>query len=597
MFRCMSLIRKSAPVLIFLAAFALYLTTLAPGMLRGDSGEFQWAMASLNVAHATGYPFFTLIGYFWQLVPLTPNVAWQLNLLAPLFAAMAVATLFVFIRSVTRSTAAALIGALFFALAPVMWFNASILEVYPLHAFLLALTFYLLWRWSRAPEQNARAQNALLYFAFFVLGLAFAHHRLIMLALPAIAYFLLATDHRFLLNFRRMLFCALLVLPGLLLYVYVPLRLLPSGFSFDYAFTDIILGREYAGSLLQHINPLPVLVEIPLRNFQAGLVLALVGVITLFRRAPHLNIALLLVYLVDVAFALVYSVPDVEVFLTSSFVVTAIWIGAGAAFLIEWLATRVGVKNARLIQIPLTVLFIILPLIGLIHFPEIQTAVANEAAPEPRARAIAISPLIPIGSLLEIDWETATALRFLQATEHLRPDLEARLIGLDKRDEYWLSLANVDAGRPVFTEKGVTWTRAPAGYSSQTISNDLAQITYTAPDMTRAQGVVSDKIELVGYRSTRDALTLYWRVKQPLQKDFATYIHYLDADGNKLAQDDRAACCQAVYSYRTSDWEAGRIYADVFKPLPPNTDSLLIGMYEDAGGDINQYGDEITLKP
>lgn len=559
-------------------------------MLRGDSGEFQWAMASLNVAHATGYPFYTLLGYLWHLVPLSHNVAWQLNLLAALFGALAAATLFVLIRSVTKRTDAALLGALFFALAPVIWFNASILEVYTLHALLLALLLYLLWRWSLQP-----AASAPLYAAFFVFGVALAHHRLIVLAVPAMLYFLLATERRFFFNLRRLLICALLVLPGLLLYVYVPLRLIPEGFTPEFAFYDIILGREYAGSLLREINLFPVLVQIPWNNFSFGLVLALLGAFTLFARARHLNIALWLVYLVDVVFALVYSVPDVEVFMTSAFVVIAVWIGAGSAFLLDWLGAHVKPNLARPVQIAAALIIAVLALLGLLRYPTIQTAVAAEAAPEARARAIAQSADVPTGAWLELDWETATALRFLQATENLRPDLQARLIEMAHRDEYWRTLDYVTAGRPVLVEQGVPWQRAPAGFSATPRANALAQIEYSAPAFQRVGAAVSDRVTLAGYRSTPDGLVLYWRVRAPLGKDLATYVHYLDAAGSKIGQDDRAACCEAVYGYRTSEWEAGKLYADHFKPAPPGTASFEVGMYENVNGEIEDYGETITL--
>ena len=560
-------------------------------MLRGDSGEFQWAMASLNVAHATGYPLFTLLGYGWQLVPLSNNIAWQLNLLAPFFGALAVATLFVFIRSITTRNDAALSGALFFALAPVMWFNASILEVYALHAFLLTLILYLLWRWSRDAKHHAP-----LYLAFFVLGLALAHHRLIVLALPAIFIWILLTDYKFFFNIPRLLLCVLLLVPGIALYAYVPLRLLPEGFSLDFAIYDIILGREYATSLLREINPLPVLVEIPVKNFHVGLVLALVGAVALFRRARNLNIALWLIYIVDVLFALIYSVPDIEVFLTSSFVVTAIWIGAGAAFILEWIGARVGITHARRAQLPFALAMILIPLLGVVHYGEIQTAVAAEAAPEARARAIAAMNL-PQGALLELDWETATALRFLQTTEKLRPDLDARLIAMNQREEFWRALYNANAGRAVLVERGIVWTRAPAGFVAVPRENDLAQIFRAPLEMKRVRAAVSEAIELLGYHSTSDAFIVYWRVNKPLNKDVATFVHYLDANGEKIAQDDRAACCQAVYGYRTSEWEAGQIYADVFKPADANAKSFLVGMYENVQGDIEPYGETITIAP
>jgi Protein O-mannosyl-transferase TMEM260-like len=594
----LKVIARLAPVVVFLATFAFYIPTLAPGMLRGDSGEFQWAMASLNVAHATGYPLFTLLGYAWQLIPFSNNVSWQLNLLAPFFAALAVATIFVLIRAITTRNDAALVGALFFALASVVWFNSSILEVYSLHAFLLALFLYLMYRWSQNPQQSAP-----LYLAFLVLGLALAHHRLIILTAPAILYFLLATDRRFFFKLPRLLICALLLVPGLALYAYVPLRLLPAGFSSDYAFYDIILGREYATSLLREFNPLPVLVQIPFQNFQIGLVIALLGAVTLFGRGAdgsvvhrHFDFVLLLVYVTDVAFALVYSVPDVQVFLTSSFVVTAIWIGAGAAFILDWIAKRAGAPYARRAQLPFAIVLILIPLFGLVHYPEIRTLVAAEAAPEERARAIAAEPL-PQGTLLELDWETATALRFLQTTEKLRTDLDARLIGMDHRDEFWHALYNVQAGRAVWMEKGVNWSRAPAGFVTQAGENDLAQIVRVPVEMKRVKMPVNDRVDLLGYESTPDAFIVYWRVNKALDKDVATYVHYLGANGDKIEQDDRAACCEAVYGYRTSEWEAGQIYADVFKPAPQNSVSFLVGMYENVNGDIEPYGDEITLKP
>ncbi len=582
--------RGLVPPAIFLATFALYISTLAPGMLRGDSGEFQWAMASLSVAHATGYPLFTLVGYGWHLLPVDANVAWQLNLLSPFFGALAVTVVFVFARAVTTRASAALVAAIFFALTPVMWFNASILEVYPLHAFLLALTWYLLWRWSCAPQKDAP-----LYLAFFVLGLALAHHRLTILTAPALLYFLLAVDRRFFFKLPRLGLCALLVVPGLALYAYVPLRLAPEGFSPDFIFNDIILGREYAGSLLREINPLPVLFEIPFENFHIGLAFALLGAVALFRRAKRLNVALWLIYLTNVLFALVYSVPDVQVFLTSSFVVSALWIAAGAGFLMDWLAQRVGGAPAARMQMVYAGVLLLIALFGVTRWNEINAAVAVEAGPEARARALAAMNLPP-GSFLELDWETATALRFLQATEKLRPDLETRLIEMGSRAEFWRALQNADAGRATFIERGVNWSRAPAGYALKPAANDLAQIVRVPVEMTRQRAAVGDRVELVGYQNTPDAFVLYWRVKKGLAKDLATYVHYLDAQGEKIAQDDRAACCQAVYGYRTSEWEAGQIYADVFKPAPPGTTGFLVGMYENISGDIEPYGESVEIQ-
>ena len=41
-------------------ALALYLRTLAPGLLAGDAGEFQFAAWRFGLAHPTGYPLYRL---------------------------------------------------------------------------------------------------------------------------------------------------------------------------------------------------------------------------------------------------------------------------------------------------------------------------------------------------------------------------------------------------------------------------------------------------------------------------------------------------------------------------------------------------------
>jgi hypothetical protein len=146
-------------------------------------------------------------------------------------------------------------------------------------------------------------------------------------------------------------------------------------------------------------------------------------------------------------------------------------------------------------------------------------------------------------------------------------------------------------------EKGVSWTRAPAGFAVEPRANDLVQIVRIPVEMKRELVPVDDRVELLGYQSKPDAFIVYWRVKQPLGRDLATFVHYLDAGGEKIAQDDRAACCEAVYGYRTGQWEAGQIYADTFKPAPDKTAAFLVGMYENVNGDIEPYGQEITLKP
>jgi hypothetical protein len=51
------------------AAFALYASTLAPTILAGDGGEFQFVPYLLGVAHPTGYPLYILTCFPWVTWP------------------------------------------------------------------------------------------------------------------------------------------------------------------------------------------------------------------------------------------------------------------------------------------------------------------------------------------------------------------------------------------------------------------------------------------------------------------------------------------------------------------------------------------------
>ena len=75
-----------------LAALALYLRTLAPDVLVGDSGEFQFTGAILGVPHPTGYPLYTLLGKLLSLLPVG-DVAYRINLSSAVYMAAAAALL------------------------------------------------------------------------------------------------------------------------------------------------------------------------------------------------------------------------------------------------------------------------------------------------------------------------------------------------------------------------------------------------------------------------------------------------------------------------------------------------------------------------
>lgn len=100
--------------------------------------------------------------------------------------------------------------------------------------------------------------------------------------------------------------------------------------------------------------------------------------------------------------------------------------------------------------------------------------------------------------------------------------------------------------------------------------------------MISAEFAFDDVIELLGYAVLDDALVLYWHVNQPLAQNPTIFVHFLDADGNLVAQDDAPALRGA---YPVSEWQPHTLIADR-RPLPPDlspgTYDIAVGFYDSA---------------
>ena len=86
----MKYIQRYFYVLTGFAAFIFYITTIAPSVIQIDTGELAAVQTTLGIAHPTGYPLFTILGYFFSLLPLPFTKIFQLNLLASIYCAIAI---------------------------------------------------------------------------------------------------------------------------------------------------------------------------------------------------------------------------------------------------------------------------------------------------------------------------------------------------------------------------------------------------------------------------------------------------------------------------------------------------------------------------
>lgn len=160
-----------------LAALLIYSLTLAPGLtwanFSSDGGELITAAVTLGIPHPPGYPTYVLLGKLFSLLPIG-SIAFRFNL----FSAVATAGAAGFVTAAIskqfqhRHNWAGFAAGLSLALAPLVWGQAIVTEVYGLN--LLVLAAFL---WALLGERPSLRTGLLL-------GLAMTTHLTSLFMLP-----------------------------------------------------------------------------------------------------------------------------------------------------------------------------------------------------------------------------------------------------------------------------------------------------------------------------------------------------------------------------------------------------------------------------
>jgi len=173
--------------------FILYLITLAPSTAMWDTSEYIAAAYTFGLPHPPGNPFFVLLGRFFAILPIAPNVAMRINILAALCSAGAAGMWFLITERVlvgwlaerwqriVGGSLAALIGATAFT----VWAQSVVNEkVYTVSLLGVAIVSWLTVRWCDDPD-GPKADRLLVLIAYLS-GLGYANHMAGFLALPAV---------------------------------------------------------------------------------------------------------------------------------------------------------------------------------------------------------------------------------------------------------------------------------------------------------------------------------------------------------------------------------------------------------------------------
>lgn len=165
-------------------AFALYARTLYPGLLPGDSGEFQTLAALLAHTHPTGYDVYLVLAKIFTLIPVQ-DIAYRVNLFSACMAGLTVGGVYLAGTLLSGRRWGGLVGAAALAFSATFWSQAVIAEVYTAGAFFITMLLLCIFLW----DQSKRGLYLGVAAALGVLSLGV--HLGVVLAAPAVVVYLL----------------------------------------------------------------------------------------------------------------------------------------------------------------------------------------------------------------------------------------------------------------------------------------------------------------------------------------------------------------------------------------------------------------------
>jgi hypothetical protein len=569
---------------LFVGSLLLYVSTMAPSVVPGDSAEFQFVPYILGIAHPPGYALYILLGKLFTFLPLG-SVAYRMNLFTAFWGALTVSLTYLIILQLSSkklSTLAtqvpAILGAAAFAVSANLWQHATFTNAHTLTAFLATLALFLLLTWS-----NSRDARWLYVFAL-ACGLGMTHHPLILISFPAFAAFVLLVKPQLLISPKKMATLGLLFLLGLSVYLYYPLRSAPPPAPQDTNTLDGFLRLVTAQGLRMNLFPfswweqpqrvLALKTLLGLQYNAPSILLGIAGAIWLALKRPRTFVLLALFFALNSAL-IMNTIQDVMKYLHLPFMVYAVWIGCGAAALFDLLERwRTKPWTKALCSVALSLLLLVSPLrMGLLNLSRVDLSDYRFADDFVQATFDAFQNE---GGVLLCDWDHITPLWYYEFVEGREPNVKAKFVPAGTANP-WLEAVEANLGQgPVYLsgyrrEVAERYRLLPVG----TFYKMLPEPIFEPPTMQHPLAATAkDKIAILGYDLDREVvrvgetlhLTLYLQALQKLDQYYMPFVHL----ALRQAQD-------AAHWYRfTTDsrfltpfWEPGQVVVERYDVTIP----------------------------
>jgi hypothetical protein len=367
--------------LIGIAALALYIRTLAPSLLWGDSAEFQTLSYTLGMTHPSGYMTQIMFGKLFTYIPIG-NIAYRVNLMSAFFGALAVAQTYLIVRVLGGWRVAGISASFLLTVTEGFWWRALLAESYAPAAGMLATIWLLILFWRKSGEW------IYLFLAGLAGGLSVGIHSTVVMTSVSALVFMALTARKRTDWFAAAAGALLGVVITFSFFLYLDhndppssiyntvyrtnlsafglraeqfdtpakrfFAIFPANHFWSYYFSAS--SEEASRRLIDYLSYFPFWATI----------LVLIGALTLLWEQPPEGLYPLIAFLIIWGFAITVSFSVFREFFVPVAVVTSVWLGMGASKL-STLIEQLGFQNRNLIQILQFVFMILLVVLPLWH--------------------------------------------------------------------------------------------------------------------------------------------------------------------------------------------------------------------------------------
>lgn len=584
------IIHHFIPLILFLTTLTLFISTLSPDILPADNGEFQYTGTLLGVAHPPGFPLYTLLSWLITKLPLAMTPAYKINLLSAFTSAATVVVVYLAVsrtlRGVPRLLAvgkgapriAGFAAALTLATSTTFWAQATTANIRSLTALFSALAFYVLLRHQEEKRSIINGplpmvNDKWLWWWALTVGLGLTHHLSLAFISGVMGLYLLWVDFDLLKQPKRWLRPLLFFLLGFLPWFYLLWRGAagaigaPDDLTTWRGFFNHALGLGFRGdvfyldswqALWQRLQVMGNVLTFQFHPF--SLVGMTVGFLLLLWRNRQLAFLLGGSFFLHTFITATYRAPQTVEYMLPAYVPLVMMLGYGvfqvSSFEFRVHAPRTTHHALSFMPYASRILLGLIFLAAALQFVSLLPSYQWLAhVTDTRDTVQPWLDNAPPDAVLLAEWHWFTPLRYLQAVEGVRPDVQVVYVvpTAEPYNETWARLIGeeLDRGRTV-----ITTHYEETAYSQLPASEPYHQaFLFRQNPLTELPGgyitttlLLGETVQIAGYHlqptevaiGQETNLTVAWSRLGELPPGTTLFVHLVAEDGSLLAQADVA---------------------------------------------------------